>query len=155
MMLSGYLEDLQSLAAEAPPGHVLMVTGAIGAVHCPDLQFMADLLEPFLDDINFRDPEIPLLCGVDGAQSKTCTQLKTGDEVRRSVLDNYVAPISSLMEIMNALYEHGMQLVVAPGVKLPLTTMPPCPFPVLEASVPDDIGQIMAMIYDLGIDAGR
>lgn len=153
MMLSGYLEDLESIAAEAPAGHVQVVTGAIGAVHCPDLQFMADMLEPFLNDMNFRDPEIPLLCGVGGEQAKTGAQLKTGDEVRQSILANYVAPVGSFKQIIAALGEHGMELVAAPGARLPVT-MPPCPFPLLQASVPDDIGQIMTMIYDLGLVVG-
>jgi [acyl-carrier-protein] S-malonyltransferase len=153
MMLSGYLEDLESLAAEAPSGHVQVVTGAIGAVHCPDLQFMADLLEPFLNDINFRDPEIPLLCGVGGEQSKIGAELKTGDEVRHSILANYVAPVGSFKKIIAALAEHDMQMVLATGTKLPVT-VPPCPFPLLQASVPDDIGRIMTMIYDLGLVVG-
>jgi len=150
MMLSGYLEDLEHMAADAPPGHVQVVTGAIGAVHCPDLQFMADMLEPFLAEIDFRDPEIPLLCGVGGEKLKTGAQLATGDEIRRSVVANYVAPVGGFREIIAALGEHGMGLVVATGAKLPVT-VPPGPFPLLQASEPDDIGQIMMMLYDLGL----
>jgi [acyl-carrier-protein] S-malonyltransferase len=152
-MLSGYLKDLESLAAEAPPGRVQVVTGAIGAVHCPDVQFMSDLLEPFLNEISFRDPEIPLLCGVGGKQSKTGVPLKTGDDVRRSILENYVAPVGSFSKIIAAFDEHSMDMVLAVGAALPVG-VPPCPFPVLQANVPDDIGQIMAMIYDLGLVVG-
>lgn len=153
VMLSGYLEELERLAAEAPSGHVQVVTGAIGAVHCPDLQFMVDLLEPFLNEISFRDPEIPLLCGVGGEQSKLGAELKTGDEVRQNILANYVAPVGSLRKIADALAERDMQMVLATGTKLPVT-VPPCPFPLLQASVPDDIGRIMTMIYDLGLVVG-
>jgi [acyl-carrier-protein] S-malonyltransferase len=152
-MLSGYLEDLEKLRTEAPPGHVQLITASIGAVHCPDLQFMADLLEPFLGDINIRDPKIPLLCGVGGEQSKTSAQLKTGEDVRRSILENYVAPVGSFRQIIAALDGHDMEMVLAVGAALPVG-VPPCPFPVLQANVPDDIGQIMAMIYDLGIAVG-
>lgn len=152
-MLSGYLKDLEKLRDEAPDRHVQLITGGMGAVHCPDLQFMSDLLEPFLDGINIRDPKIPLLCGVGGEQSKTSAQLKTGDEVRRSILENYVAPVGSFRQIIAALDGHEMEMVLAVGAALPVG-IPRCPFPVLQANVPDDIGQIMTMIYNLGIAVG-
>jgi [acyl-carrier-protein] S-malonyltransferase len=152
-MLSGYLKDLEKLRAEAPHGHVQLITAGMGALHCPDLQFMSDLLGSFLNDISIRDPKIPLLCGVGGEQSKTSAQLKTGDNVRRSILENYVAPVGSFRQIIAALDERDMEMVLAVGSALPVG-VPPCPFPVLQVNVPDDIGQIMTMIYDLGIAVG-
>ena len=113
----------------------------------------ADLLEPDLDDIEFRDPEIPLLSGIGGPQSKTGMQLKTGDDVRRGILENYVTPVGSFRKIIDAFDERGMQLALGMGAALP-AGIPPTSFPVLQATVPDDIGQIMTMIYDLGIDFG-
>jgi [acyl-carrier-protein] S-malonyltransferase len=152
-MFSGYLKDLAILADEAPSGYVQLVTGAIGGVHCPDQKFMSDLLESYLEEVSFHDPETALLCGLGGDQSKTGTQLKTADDVRRSIIENYVAPVGSFGEIISAFDEHDMQMVLAVGTALPVG-VPPCPFPVLQASVPDDIGQIMTMIYDLGLDVG-
>lgn len=152
-MLSGHLNELESLAAEAPSGHVQLVTGAIGGVHCPAEQFMSDLLEPYLDQIAVNDPQIPLLCGLGGEQSKTGVLLKTGDDVRQSILENYVAPVGSFNKIITAFYEHNMDMVLAVGAALPVG-VPPCPFPVLQANVPADIGQIMTMVYDLGLAVG-
>lgn len=154
LMLSGYLKDLERLAAEAPPGHVPVVTGAMGGLHSPLQQFMSDLLEPHLNKIEFRDPKIALLSGIGGAQSKTGRQLKTGDDVRAGILENYVTPVGSFKKIISAFDERDMQLALGMGAALP-AGLPPTPFPVLQATVPDDIGQIMTMIYDLGIDVGR
>lgn len=153
LMLSGYLKDLESLAAEAPPGHVPVVTGAIGGLHSPLQQFIPDLIEPYLDDITFSDPEVTLLSGIGGPLSKTGAQLKTGDDVRRGILENYVTPVGSFKQIIDAFDERGMQLAIGMGAALP-AGVPPSPFPVLQATVPDDIGQIMTTIYDLGIDVG-
>lgn len=152
-MLSGLLKDLEKLATEAPADQMQVVTGAIGAIHCPDAQFMSDLLVPFLDNISFRDPKIPLLCGLGGDESRTGVPLETGDDVRQSILDNYTKPVGSFAKIIGAFHEHGMEMAVAVGASLP-AGVPPVPLPVLEASVPDDIGQIMTMIYDLGLVVG-
>jgi [acyl-carrier-protein] S-malonyltransferase len=154
LMLSGYLKDLESLATEAPPGHVPVVTGAIGGSHCPLQKFMSDLLEPYLNDIKFHDPKVPLLSGIGGAQSRTGMQLKTGDDVRKGILDNQVEPVGSVKQIIAAFDKHDVQMGLAIGGALP-AGIPPSPFPVLQATAPDDIGQIMTMIYDLGIDVGR
>lgn len=154
LMLSGYLKDLEALAAEAPSGHVPVVTGAIGGSHCPSQQFMSDLLEPYLDDIKFHDPKIPLLCGIGGAQSRTGQQLTTGDEVRKCILANNIEPVGSVKQIIAAFDKHHVQMGLAIGAALP-AGIPPSPFPVLQANAPDDIGQIMTIIYDLGIDVGR
>jgi [acyl-carrier-protein] S-malonyltransferase len=154
LMLSGHLEDLQSLAAEAPPGRVPVVTGAIGGLHCPLQEFVRDLMEPYLNDMKFNDPKIPLLSGIGGAQATTGAQLKTGDDVRRGILDNYVTPVGSFAKIIAAFDECDMQMALGMGAALP-AGIPPTPFPVLQATVPDDIGQIMTLIYDLGIDIGR
>jgi [acyl-carrier-protein] S-malonyltransferase len=145
LMFSGYLKDLEDLAAEAPSGHVPLVIGAIGGLHTPLQQFVRDLLEPHVNDINFRDPEIPLLSGVGGAQ------LKTGEDVRRDILDNFVEPVGVLTDLIGALDEFGMEMALTVGTALP-SGPPPSPFPVLQAAVPEDIGQIMTAIYDLGID---
>jgi [acyl-carrier-protein] S-malonyltransferase len=153
LMLSGYLQDLQTLAAEAPAGHVPVVTGAIGGLHSPLQQFMRDEMEPYLNEVKFHDPKVPLLSGIGGEQSTTGAQLKTGDDVRRGILDNYVTPVGSFKKIITAFDEHGMQMALGMGAALP-AGVPPTPFPVLQATVPDDIGQIMTMIYDLGIDVG-
>ena len=154
LMLSGYLKDLEILAAEAPPGQVPVVTGASGGLHSPLQRFMSDLLEPYLNDMKFQDPKVPLLSGIGGAQSKTGAQLKTGDDVRQGILENYVTPVGSFKKIITAFDERGMQMALGMGAALP-AGVPPTPFPVLQATVPDDIGQIMTMIYDLGIDVGR
>lgn len=154
LMLSGHLKDLESLAAEAPPGRVPVVTGAMGGMHCPSQQFMSDLLEPFLDDVKFHDPKVPLLSGIGGGQSRTGTPLKTGDQVRQDIIDNYIEPVGSVKQIIAAFDKHDVQMGLAIGAALP-AGLPPCPFPVLQANAPDEIGQIMTMIYDLGIDVGR
>jgi [acyl-carrier-protein] S-malonyltransferase len=153
LMLSGYLKDLERLAAEAPQGHVPVVTGVIGGLHSPMQQFMPDLLEPYLDDMKFSDPKVTLLSGIGGPLSKTGAQLKTGDDVRRGILENYVTPVGSFKTIIEAFDERGMQMALGMGAALP-AGVPPCPFPVLQATVPDDIGQIMTTLYDLGIDVG-
>lgn len=154
VLLSGYLKDLQDLAAEAPPGHVKHVTGVLGGLHSPLQQFVPDLLEPYLNDINFHDPGVPLLSGVGGVgggQSKTGVLLKTGDDVRKNILDSYVEPVGSLNELFAAFDKHDIEMALAMGAALPPDPLPG-PFPVLQATVPDDVGQIMTMIYDLGID---
>jgi len=154
LMLSGYLKDLEKLAAEAPPGHVPVVTGAIGGSHCPAQQFMADMLDPYLDDIKFHDPKIPLLSGIGGAESRTGVQLKTGDDVRKCILANNVEPVGSVKQIIAGFDKYAVQMGVAVGAALP-AGIPASPFPVLQANAPGDIGQIMAIIYDLGLDVGR
>jgi [acyl-carrier-protein] S-malonyltransferase len=155
LMLSGHLKDLGELAAEAPPGHVPVVSGAMGAIHCPLQQFMCDLLGPDISDMNVRDPEITLLSGNgSGAQLEAGVPLKTAEDVRRSILDSYVTPVGSFKKIMGAFDEHGAQMVLGIGGPMP-AGLPATPFPVLPATVPDDIGQIMTMIYDLGLEVGR
>jgi [acyl-carrier-protein] S-malonyltransferase len=144
VMFSGYLKDLEALAAEAPE-QLQVVIGAIGGLHSPLQQFARDLFEPHINDVNFRDPEIRLISG------GGCAELKTGEDVRRDILDGIVEPVGSTVDIIPALGKHGTQMVLTVGTALPFGP-PLSPLPMLQAAVPEDIGQIMTMIYDLGID---
>jgi len=145
VMFSGYLKDLEDLAAEAPSGQIHMVMGAMGGLHSPLEQFVRDLLEPLVNEINFRDPQIRLISSLDGAE------LKTGEEVRADILENVVNPSSSVADLVARLDKYGTTMALTVGASLPLGS-PPSPFPVLQAVVAQDLGQIMTMVYDLGIE---
>jgi len=145
VMFSGYLKDLEDLAAEAPPGQIHTVIGAMGGLHSPLQQFARDLLEPLVNEIDFRDPQIRLLSALGGAE------LKTGKEVRADIIDNVVNSSSSVADLVAAIEKYDTAIALTVGASLPLGP-PPSPFPVLQAVVPRDLGQIMTMVYDLGIE---
>jgi [acyl-carrier-protein] S-malonyltransferase len=147
VMFSGYLEELKQLAAEAPPGQVQSVAGAMGGVHTPLEQFVRDRLEPYVSEINFRDPRIPLVSAIEGVR------LETGEAVRRDLLESIVLPTRSLPDLVASLETNGAQLVLALGTGLPPIPLR-SPLPVLQAAVPEDMGPIMSMLYDLGVDIG-
>jgi [acyl-carrier-protein] S-malonyltransferase len=144
VMLSGYLKDLEKLAAEAQPGQV-NVTGAMGGLHSPLEQYQRDLLEPFLYEMDFRDPEIPLFSTL-GERKR----LETAEDVRRDMLDNLVNPTSKPSDILVSLHRRGSKLALVPGAAMQFPSK--TPFPVLQATVVEDIDQVMTMLYDLDIE---
>lgn len=66
------------------------------------------------------------------------------------IIDSYVKPWSTVVDLAGALEQYDIQmgLTVGSGMRF---GPPPSSFPVLQAAVPKDIGQIMTMIYNLGI----
>lgn len=149
VMLSGYLSDLKVLAKAAPPGQMQLVTGSVGGSHTPLQKFMQDLIAPLLDEIKFRDPRVRLISAVGGR--RLGTELKTGEDVRESLLESYVAPSSTAVDLAAALEPHRPRLGLTIGSALRFGP-PPSSFPVLQAAVNADLGQIMALAYDLGVE---
>jgi [acyl-carrier-protein] S-malonyltransferase len=145
VMFSGYLAELERMASELPPGQVQRVMGAMGGLHTPLEQFISDRLERYLSEISFRDPEVRLLSAVDGIP------LDTGEAVREDLLKSIVRPTTSLPDLVDVLENHGAQVVLALGTGLPPIPLR-SPLPVLQAAAPEDMGQIMTMLYDLGIE---
>jgi [acyl-carrier-protein] S-malonyltransferase len=145
LMLSGYLKDLEKLAAEAPTGQVEVI-GAMGGLHSPLEQYQRDLLEPFLCGIEFRDPELPLFSTL-GERKR----LEAGEDVRREMLDNIVSPTSKPLDIAGSLNRYGTKLALVLGAAIQFP--PESQFPVLRVAVVKDIEQVMAMLHepDIGI----
>jgi len=144
LMLSGYLKDLEKLATETPAGKVEVI-GAIGGLNSPLEQYQRDLLEPFLRELEFRDPELPLLSTL-GERKR----LKTGEDVRRDMLDNIVAPTSKPADIADSLNRHGTKLALVLGAAMLFP--PESQFQVLPAAVVKDIEQVTAKLHELDIE---
>jgi acyl transferase domain-containing protein len=143
LLLSGYLKDLEKLAAEAPPGQI-QVTGVMGGMHSPLEQHQRDLFEPFLYEMEFRDPEIPLFSTL-GERKR----LATGEDARKDMIDNIVSPTSKPADIVASLRQRGAKLALVLGSAM---RMPPkSVIPVAQAAVIEDIDQVMTMLYDMDI----
>ena len=149
VMLSGYLKDLQKLAAEAPRGQIQSVVGTVGGSHTPLQTFMQELIKPILDEIDFCAPRVRLFSAVAG--ERLGMELKTGEDVRADLLDSYVKPSSTVVDLAAALEKHNPRMGLAIGSAMRFGP-PPSTYPVLQAAVAEDIGQIMTMIYDLGLE---
>ena len=149
LMLSGYLKDLKELAAQAPAGQIQLVTGSVGGSHTPLQAFVQEPIEAAFDEVKFRDPHITLVSAVGGPGLGT--RLETAEEVRLSLLDSYVKPSSTAVDLAAALERYRPRMGLALGSALRFGP-PPSAFPVLQAAVTADLSQIMTMAYDLGIE---
>lgn len=149
VMLSGYLNELKDLADQAPASQFQLVTGSVGGSHTPLQAFVQTPIEAAFDEIKFRDPQVPLISAVGGPDLGT--RLETAEDVRLSLLDSYVKPSSTAVDLAAAFEQYRPRMGLALGSALRFGP-PPSSFPVLQAAVTADISQIMTMAYDLGIE---
>jgi [acyl-carrier-protein] S-malonyltransferase len=148
VMLSGYLKNLEQLAAEAPRGHIQPPIGAVGGSHTPLQKFVQDLIEPVLGKIGFQAPRVALISAAGGP--RLGTPLRTGEDVRMDLLDSFVQPSSTAADLAAVLENHDTQLALAVGSALRFGR-PRASFPVLQAAVTEDLPQIVTTIWELGI----
>jgi [acyl-carrier-protein] S-malonyltransferase len=142
IMLTGYREALEKLAAELPPGAVFM-TQHTEAFHSPIQQYVADHMAPFIAETEFRDPRIPVYSpfapGV----------LATGDQIRDLFLRNSTHPVS-LPVIHGEMARRGTKLAIVPGASLPPGALK-FPFSVAHIESPQDVSDAMMTMYELGV----
>jgi [acyl-carrier-protein] S-malonyltransferase len=144
LMLAGYHDALETLAAEVPPGTVVVLPGVTAGVHSPLRQEANDFMAPVIAATAFRAPAIPLASCLD---ERTLT---SAEEVRDLFLRNAVTPIS-MVHLLSGLAAAGTQLGVVIGPAVPEGVLA-FPFPVVHVEKPEHIADLTAAIYDLGID---
>ncbi|MCP2170269.1 hypothetical protein [Goodfellowiella coeruleoviolacea] len=143
VMFSGYVDALETLAAEAPAGQITVMK-ALNGGHTPLQQFAYDLRKPYVDKVAFHDPRVPLFSGLRDAR------LETGDDVRADILDNTTRPIH-LAHVNAGLARYGVRAAIVPGVAIPVAGLE-FPFPVVQVSTAEDVGKAAAILYELGIE---
>ncbi|MER8186038.1 ACP S-malonyltransferase [Kitasatospora sp. NPDC094015] len=145
LMLSGELAALQELATEVPPGTVVPLPDRPIAVHSPLREPFRAFMAPYLDAMDFADPELPLLSCLERRR------LTTGAEVRDLFHRNATEPIS-LVDVCAGMAEQGVRLGVVLGGSIPDGILD-FPFPVVHVDRPEHIEQALAAVFELGIDA--
>lgn len=145
MMVSGLLPDLVRLGLEAPDAHV-KISSAVGGLHNPHQAFVSELMKPYLDKLEFRDPVVPLYSALDGQR-----RLRTGADVRADFLNNAIQP-ALISHIQSNLNRHGTELALLLGPSVHAGTLAEGPFPVAAVETAADVTAAMSALYDLGLD---
>ncbi len=143
-MLSGERVALDKLAADVPEGTMVALPDRPIAVHSPLRGHFRDFMAPYIDAMAFAAPELPLL---------SCLERKvltTAEDVRDLFHRNATDPIS-LVDIYTGLKDEGVRLGVIVGGSIPDGILR-FPFPVVHLDRPEHIQQVLATVYDLGID---
>ncbi|MCK9896186.1 hypothetical protein [Frankia sp. AgB32] len=143
LMLAGYREPLEALAAEVTPGTVVVLPGVTAGVHSPLRTQANDFMAPYLAATDFRRPAIPL---VSCLEERTLT---TAEEVRDLFVRNAVTPIS-MVHLISGLAANGTELGVVVGPAVPEGVIA-FPFPVVHVEKPEHVADLTAAIYDLGV----
>lgn len=144
LVLSGYSAALEKLAAALPDGVLHLLPEFTLAFHSPISGYMAEYLAPFLAEIPFRDPGLPLGSGMRPGL------LTTGDEVRDMFQRNQSTMVS-WPYLFESLIEQDTELAVLVGPGTVDRFPGSLPFPVLQIETPEQIAEGAATIYELGI----
>ena len=143
VLLSGFRDALERLAAEEPDGMINITEGVDIAVHSPLRERARVASRPRIDAIRFADPGLTLCSCL---ERRT---VKTADEVREMFVDNVVKPIS-LVHLSEEMRHHGTRLGIVVGPS-PVMNALRYPFPVVFVDSPAGIPQTVAAIFEHGI----
>jgi [acyl-carrier-protein] S-malonyltransferase len=141
LLLAGYRDALEAVAADVPPKTVTVLDGHKIAAHSPLRQHAADFMMPYIAKMTFRDPQIPL-CSATHA-----TTLTTADEVRELFIRNPVAPVG-IRALVEELARHGTRIGVALGPAIPRGVLD-FPFQAVHITKPEHLGELAAAVRDL------
>jgi [acyl-carrier-protein] S-malonyltransferase len=143
VMLAGYRDALEKLAADDPGGMISVTPGADVAVHTPLRAHNREQSRAYVDTIAFTDPVLPLCSCL---EPKTLT---TAAEVHDLFLDNVVEPIS-LVHLNTEMLRHGTQLGLVLGPS-PVMNSLHYPFPTVFVDAPAAVPRAIAAIFDYGV----
>ncbi|MDX3233834.1 hypothetical protein [Streptomyces sp. ME19-01-6] len=144
VMFSGYLDALRKLAAEAPEGQLNVLT-VLGGGHTPLQRYYADLVQPHLDKITFRDPLVPVASAL-----TEDTVITTAEGVREECAINLVNPVY-LRYVKKSLADRGTELALLLGAGVPVALFA-WPYPTLGVSSPEEIEEAASTVYNMGIE---
>jgi [acyl-carrier-protein] S-malonyltransferase len=141
LLLAGYLDDLQLVAAHEKVGTV-NVLGGWGAWHSPLQRHVQEHMAPMLARASFKDPALPLFSALRPGR------LLTGAQVRQEFVDNYTSFVS-MVHLHTELERYGVGLGLMPGSG----TAPEqnnFPFPVVQVETPDDVTDALMTLDEFG-----
>ncbi|AXI80324.1 ACP S-malonyltransferase [Peterkaempfera bronchialis] len=144
LLLSGYRDALDRLAAECPPGSILVSPESSAAIHSPLHREAGELFRQRVDAIEVADPQLPV------ASCLERRQLRTGAEVRDMMVRNMVEPVDlgGLTEEMAA---HGVRLGLVLGPSL-IKDVIRFPFPMVHVDSPEGIAEAVAALFEFGVE---
>lgn len=142
VLLSGYFRELRDLAAEAPDGQVVVFDVLYGG-HTPLQQFVHDALEPYVNKMAIRDPNVALF------SSLHHKRLESADDVREDILMNTVATTRT-QHMVSGLSSQGVEIVATIGQAIPVSWFS-FPFANFNVATVDDVERLVYSLHDLGI----
>ena len=141
-MFSGHLDDIRAFA-EAKPAGLISVLTPLGGAHSPLMRFHQEAVAPYVDEMTFRDPPVPVVSGLSDRI------LTTADDVRADWLRNPVTT-TQITHVMSGLERAGSKLALALGVASGIS-MFSFPIPVYPVVAPEDFDVVGGLVYDAGI----
>lgn len=141
MVLSGYKAALEKLAAQEPDA-VKMMPGT-SAPHSPLRQYWADLLREHVSNLEFHDPEVPLIACLE--QPATLT---TGEQVREAIWRNGTRT-ASVAGALGEMKRHGMDLCIVVGPSMDERVIK-FPVPTVYVKEPADVPKVEDKVRELG-----
>jgi acyl transferase domain-containing protein len=142
-LISGYLDELRKLSSELPERAVTIREDLPLAVHSKLQQYLADYLAPFVERIDFSDPQIPVV---------SCLEphlLRTADQVKSCYLRTITSTVG-IPHMQAGLAEANTQLGIIVGPAR-AEQMIQWPFPVVQAEKPEHLPELFEAIHDTGV----
>lgn len=143
IMLSGYRDALEKLAAEQPDGVINITEGADVAVHSPLRERLREQTRAKVVPLTFEDPRLPLCSSL---EQKTLT---TAGEVRDMFVDNVVRPIN-LVHLNREFERNGARLGLVIGPS-PIMNALRYPFPTVFVDSPAAVSQAVEAASEHGL----
>lgn len=144
LMLSGERAALDELGARHPSGTIVGLPGRSMAIHSPLRAHFREFMTPYLDDMRFSDPGLPLVSCLDRKI------LMTAADVRDTFHRNPTDPIN-LVYLYEAMKDEGVRLGLIMGGSIPDGILR-FPFPVVHVDRPEHIELALTTAFELGID---
>jgi [acyl-carrier-protein] S-malonyltransferase len=144
IMLGGYKETLECLAAE-DPGAGVTIYPRTRASHTPLRKHDGDFLRSQLSGVAFTDPVIPLIAGLSPGV------LATAAEVRDAIWQNQVLPVR-IPYGMSEMARRGVRLCISLG-PTQVDSLMTFPCPVMRISKPGHVAAAVGRCRELGISA--
>lgn len=144
VLLTGYRDALEKLAAEVPPGSVVVSDDGNIAVHSPLRRAARDLISDRVAAIDFADPVLPLCSCL---EERT---LKSAGEAREMFVRNVVEPVSTV-HLTEEMRRHGTRLGLVIGPSL-IKDLLQFPFPVVYVDSPQALPAAVAAIFEHAVE---
>lgn len=147
VLLSGYRDALEKLAAEEPEGVINVTEGADHAVHSPLRATAREAGRARIEEVPFKDPSLTLCSCL---EQKTVTR---AEEVCDMFVQNVSAPIS-VVHLTREMKRHQAQLGLVIGPS-PVMNALQYPFPVVFVDRPQAVSQAVAAVFEHGVRLRR
>lgn len=105
------IDRLQSLILKKVPGAVIDSMPLETGLHCPLMQPVIDNYRIYLEKVDFKDPAVPLISGMDGRL------VANGAEIKERVTAQIDAPIL-WTRVADVLAAHDLIIEVGPGTQV-------------------------------------